>query len=435
MLDVLFELPRAGAQVHGDRLRPARDRRQRAAALPGARARQPAALDRGSGALRTGARAETLVLHDPGHGRRHGGDPQGRRCAHADAVRDLLWHRAGARLLARLPRARRPHDPRLRGGSGRERSVRARRLPRDGAVAGRALPRPLPRRERRPRRRPRGADRQAARGAAERLVVRRARAAALRARCARSRSPICSTTPTTTPRCAPACRWRCERRSTTTTPRRCCGCWPAPTPSRVPSDPRDFSAARYAARLRGDAAAVAAWHRRSADRLAVARARALALPGSAFAPFDAEVAYADEIDLCLRWPDSAGRRARSGGAYPAVPTLLLQGQEDLRTPPEVSAHVATLIAGARRVTAPGVGHAVIGLEQLRPPPAAALRRGQGRARDAARGVPTDVPATGVPPVSFAALAPARRARGPRGEDGERRRCDARLPRLRALARA
>ena len=132
------------------------------------------------------------------------------------------------------PGARRPADPRLRRGPGRERSVRPRRLPRDGPVAGLALPRPLPRAQRRPGR---GPARRWSRSCAPLRCAApgSTRAgAATRARCARSRSRTCSTTPTTTPRCAPACRWRCARRSTTTTRRRCCGCWPAPTPTRSP---------------------------------------------------------------------------------------------------------------------------------------------------------------------------------------------------------
>ena len=77
----------------------------------------------------------------------------------------------------------------------------------------------------------------------------------------------------------------------------------------VPSDPRDFSAARYAVVCEETPLP---WPRGTglADRFAIARDRALALPGSAFAPFDAEVAYADEIDLCLRWPDLEPAAAR-----------------------------------------------------------------------------------------------------------------------------
>jgi hypothetical protein len=175
----------------------------------------------------------------------------------------------------------------------------------------------------------------------------------------------------------------------------------------TPFDPRDFSAGRYAAVCEETPLP---WPRGTplADRFAVARARALELPASAFAPFDAQVAYADEIDLCLRWPDPGQPPRAPGGAYPRVPTLILQGREDLRTPPEVSAHIAQLIPGTKRVVVPGVGHAVVGgdlsfcgVDQL----LHFVARKHVRTR--CPRVPTDVPATAVPPASFAALTPVR----------------------------
>jgi pimeloyl-ACP methyl ester carboxylesterase len=172
-----------------------------------------------------------------------------------------------------------------------------------------------------------------------------------------------------------------------------------------PTPPRFFSAARYAAVCEETPLP---WPRGTplADRFAVTRERALALPGSAFAPFDAEVAYADEIDLCLRWPDPGQPPAPPAGPYPAVPVLLLQGQEDIRTPPEVSAHVATLFPGARRVVVPGVGHAVIGADPSGCGRRQLLRFVAGRTvRSRCPRVPTDVPRTAVPPVSFEAVAP------------------------------
>ena len=174
----------------------------------------------------------------------------------------------------------------------------------------------------------------------------------------------------------------------------------------LPSDPRHFSAARYATLCEETPLP---WPRGTppADRIRVARERALALPGAAFAPFDAEVAYADEIELCLRWPDP-GRPARAAGrAYPAVPTLILQGQEDLRTPPEASARVASLIRGAQRVTVPGVGHAIVGADPSGCGRRQLLRFVAGEpVRPRCPRVPTGVPPTGVPPPSFEALAPA-----------------------------
>ncbi len=182
----------------------------------------------------------------------------------------------------------------------------------------------------------------------------------------------------------------------------------------LPSAPRDFSAARYATVCEETPLP---WPRGTpvADRFGVARDRALALPPSAFLPFDAEVAYADEIDLCLRWPDPGKPPRAAGGPYPAVPTLLLQGEEDLRTPPEASAHIATLIPGAQRVTVPGVGHAIIGADPTGCGRRQLLRFVAGRAvRARCPRVPTGVPATGVPPTSLAALPPAAGVAGKAG---------------------
>ena len=203
----------------------------------------------------------------------------------------------------------------------------------------------------------------------------------------------------------------------------------------APSPPGEFSAARYGAVCEETPLP---WPRGTplADRFRVARDRALALPPSAFFPFDAEVAYADEIDLCLRWPDP-GRPPRAVGApYPAVPTLILQGEEDLRTPPEASARIAALIPGAQRVTVPGVGHAIIGADTSGCGRRQLVRFVAGQpVRPRCPRVKTGVPATGVPPSALAQLAPGPGPAGPRGADRARGRRHARRPRLRALAGA
>jgi pimeloyl-ACP methyl ester carboxylesterase len=173
----------------------------------------------------------------------------------------------------------------------------------------------------------------------------------------------------------------------------------------VSSDPREFSAARYATVCEETPLP---WPRGTplAQRGAVVRERALALPPDAFFPFDAEVAYADEIDLCRRWPDPGKPPAPHGGAYPDVPALFLQGLEDVRTPPEVSAHLVTLFPRGQRTVVPGVGHAIVGadpsgcgIRQIK----RFLRGGSVRAR--CPRVDTFVPETGVPPASFSAVKP------------------------------
>jgi pimeloyl-ACP methyl ester carboxylesterase len=173
-----------------------------------------------------------------------------------------------------------------------------------------------------------------------------------------------------------------------------------------PFPPREFSAARYATVCEE---APLPWPRGTppVSRFDAARALALSLPPSAFAPLDAEAAYGDLISLCLRWPDPVRPPPARGGAYPAVPTLLLGGEEDVRTPPEVSARVAARIPGARRVTVPGIGHAVVAAD-----PSGCGRRQllrfladrAGRAR--CPRVATGVPPTAVPPTALAQLPPA-----------------------------
>ena len=75
------------------------------------------------------------------------------------------------------------------------------------------------------------------------------------------------------------------------------------------------------------------------QRPAVAQQRLAALGSDAFAPFDPQAALTDEVSLCLRWPDVPHPAPASPPPYPAVPTLILQGGEDIRTPPEESARV------------------------------------------------------------------------------------------------
>ena len=107
-------------------------------------------------------------------------------------------------------------------------------------------------------------------------------------------------------------------------------------PRRAPR-PAEFSSARYAAvceetPLPWDPAAPPSQRERAGPG-AGRRAR----PG-AFRPFDFAVVRADEIDLCLHWPGAGApsRRPRRRRT-PRVPTLILQGGEDLRTPPAGSA--------------------------------------------------------------------------------------------------
>jgi pimeloyl-ACP methyl ester carboxylesterase len=183
-------------------------------------------------------------------------------------------------------------------------------------------------------------------------------------------------------------------------------------PLGTPVKARSFSAARYAAVCEETPLP---WERVTPvgiERLREALRRVAELPPDAFHPFDFETIRADEIDLCLRWPLSEPAPVLRGTGYPDVPVLLLQGFEDLRTPPSTSARVARLFPRARRVVVPGVGHAVLGsdVSGCAERRLVSWLRGRRVAPRCPR-VSTGVARASVPPVSFAALRPARGLRG------------------------
>src|SRR5215217_4418578 len=172
--------------------------------------------------------------------------------------------------------------------------------------------------------------------------------------------------------------------------------------------PKSFSSARYATvceetPLPWDAGTPLG------ERLGEARRRASEVGAAAFFPFDLTTAAADEIGLCLQWPGvPSGRVPAPEAPYPDVPALLLQGGEDLRTPPEGSAHVASELPDAQRVAVPGVGHAVVGGDPSGCGVRALERFVAGeRAAGDCRRVGTGVAATPLPPRTLRAVAPLR----------------------------
>jgi pimeloyl-ACP methyl ester carboxylesterase len=104
------------------------------------------------------------------------------------------------------------------------------------------------------------------------------------------------------------------------------------------------------------------WQRSGAPaaRLAEALGALHALPSTDFYPFDVETALENSlVPACVGWPDvSAGPPAP--GALPNVPTLILSGAQDLRTPTSNARHVAALIPDAQLLVVPFTGHSVIG---------------------------------------------------------------------------
>jgi pimeloyl-ACP methyl ester carboxylesterase len=87
-----------------------------------------------------------------------------------------------------------------------------------------------------------------------------------------------------------------------------------------------------------------------------------ALPAADFYPFDASVAWADSVlPGCAHWPNAAPPPPAIS-PLPSVPTLILSGAQDLRTPTSGAEAVAARIPGAQLILAPYTGHSVLGTD-------------------------------------------------------------------------
>jgi pimeloyl-ACP methyl ester carboxylesterase len=98
-----------------------------------------------------------------------------------------------------------------------------------------------------------------------------------------------------------------------------------------------------------------------AERHRQAEAHAATIPDSAFEPFDRATALgSDTLALCESWPESPLAPEFGPGPLPDVPVLLVDGEDDLRTPVENAERTAGLFPRSRVVVAPATGHSAIG---------------------------------------------------------------------------
>jgi pimeloyl-ACP methyl ester carboxylesterase len=128
-----------------------------------------------------------------------------------------------------------------------------------------------------------------------------------------------------------------------------------PTPARYVSE------ALYAATLCEEGPLP--WPRTTpvSARATVAEANVRALSPALLGAFDrtAVLFASSPFQLCARWPTAAPEPSLTNGPFPAVPTLVLAGEDDLRTPLEGARRVAARIPGAVLVSAPETGHSVL----------------------------------------------------------------------------
>ncbi|HTD57640.1 MAG TPA: alpha/beta fold hydrolase [Solirubrobacteraceae bacterium] len=105
------------------------------------------------------------------------------------------------------------------------------------------------------------------------------------------------------------------------------------------------------------------WKRTGSARahLLEALAALRAAPAKTFAPFTPANALAlSDVPVCADWPNTAGGPEVDDAPLPNVPTLILSGADDLRTPTADAREVAAEIPDAQLLVVPNTGHSVLG---------------------------------------------------------------------------
>ena len=88
--------------------------------------------------------------------------------------------------------------------------------------------------------------------------------------------------------------------------------------------------------------------------------RGAGAPASALAPFGAANALdLSDVRACAHWPYTTPVPPARRGPLPNVPTLILSGETDLRTPTANAREVAAQIPDAQLLLVPGAGHSVL----------------------------------------------------------------------------
>src|SRR5579863_652224 len=101
----------------------------------------------------------------------------------------------------------------------------------------------------------------------------------------------------------------------------------------------------------------------AAERLVTGLAAAKAMPAGTFGPFSPITAYSESTAPdCAYWPTATAAPEPQLPSLPNVPTLIISGADDLRTPTANARAVAAAIPDAKVVVVPQTGHSALTTE-------------------------------------------------------------------------
>jgi pimeloyl-ACP methyl ester carboxylesterase len=158
------------------------------------------------------------------------------------------------------------------------------------------------------------------------------------------------------------------------------------------------------------------WNRAASPqtRLAEANAQIHALGESAIAPFEpANVLDLSDMQACAYWPFTTPAPTADDAPFPSVPTLILSGADDLRTPTANAREVAAQIPGSHLLVVPNTGHSVLGSDPTHCASDAlqALFAGKPIRPCSTAPPPPILRPTPLPPARLSDVAPAKGNRG------------------------
>ena len=134
-----------------------------------------------------------------------------------------------------------------------------------------------------------------------------------------------------------------------------------------------------------------------------------AIPRAQLGPFDQAVALASSVlPLCVGWPN-ASPDPLPPAPVPPVPTLIVSGGADVRTPTRDARALAARIAGAQLLEVPFVGHSTIGADPTGCTKAGVAAFFAGQPVPPCTAAAPQFPPTRIPPTRLARVPGAGRA--------------------------